>query len=69
MLFKIKSKTFLPKEFPLIVGALNLTPDSFYDGGKYKTGDQVLRRVEQMVLEGADTVSYTHLTLPTILLV
>ena len=56
MLFKIKSKTFLPKEFPLIVGVLNLTPDSFYDGGEYKTRDQVLRRVEKMVLEGADII-------------
>tara|TARA_B100000959_G_scaffold283742_1_gene353423 strand:+ start:1686 stop:2516 length:831 start_codon:yes stop_codon:yes gene_type:complete len=56
MLFKIKSKTFLPKEFPLIVGVLNLTPDSFYDGGMYKTRDQVLKRVEKMVLEGADII-------------
>ena len=56
MLFETKSKTFLSKEFPLIVGVLNLTPDSFYDGGKYKTRDQVLRRVEKMVLEGADII-------------
>jgi len=39
-----------------IMGILNLTPDSFYDGGKYKTKKEVLKRVEQMIEEGADIV-------------
>ncbi len=38
---------------PKIMGILNLTPDSFYDGGKYKNESQVLRRVEKMLQEGA----------------
>jgi len=38
---------------PLVMGILNLTPDSFYDGGFYSgLGDQ-LRRVEKMLAEGA----------------
>ena len=41
---------------PLIMGILNLTPDSFYDGGRYVGLDSVLRRVSQMVDEGADMV-------------
>ena len=56
MLFKIKSKTFLLNEFPLIVGVLNVTPDSFYDGGKYKTQNQILKRVDKMIKEGADII-------------
>jgi dihydropteroate synthase len=39
-----------------VVGILNLTPDSFYDGGRYNTESQVLGRVEEMVEEGADII-------------
>ncbi len=35
------------------MGILNLTPDSFYDGGKYKNIDRVLKQVEQMLIDGA----------------
>jgi len=35
------------------MGILNVTPDSFFDGGKYKTEKAVLRRVEEMMQEGA----------------
>ncbi len=35
------------------MGILNLTPDSFYDGGKYKNETEILKKVEQMLLEGA----------------
>ncbi|TYO95683.1 dihydropteroate synthase [Geothermobacter ehrlichii] len=41
---------------PRIMGILNLTPDSFYDGGRYRGLDAALRRVEQMVGEGADLI-------------
>ena len=54
MVFKIKSRTYAKHNFPLIVGVLNLTPDSFYDGGKYNTIDKILKKVEKMVKEGAD---------------
>lgn len=39
-----------------VMGILNLTPDSFYNGGKYTTESRVLRRVEEMVKEGADLI-------------
>ena len=38
---------------PRVVGILNLTPDSFYDGGRYATVDAALKRAEQMLTEGA----------------
>lgn len=38
---------------PRIMGILNLSPDSFYDGGKYKNEDEILIRVQQMLDEGA----------------
>jgi len=43
-------------ENPLIMGILNVTPDSFYDGGRYKNIYAALKRVEQMVLEGVDVI-------------
>jgi dihydropteroate synthase len=39
---------------PKIMGILNLTPDSFYDGGKAKDLDSLLRRAEAMLNAGAD---------------
>lgn len=39
---------------PLIMGILNLTPDSFFDGGRYNSVDAALIRTEQMLEEGAD---------------
>jgi dihydropteroate synthase len=38
------------------MGVLNLTPDSFFDGGKYKDMDMILMQVEKMVTEGADII-------------
>jgi dihydropteroate synthase len=39
---------------PRIMGILNITPDSFYDGGKYATHTQIIDRVQQMINEGCD---------------
>jgi dihydropteroate synthase len=39
---------------PLVMGILNLTPDSFFDGGKFNSADAALERAEQMLEEGAD---------------
>ncbi len=41
---------------PLVMGILNLTTDSFYDGGKYFQEKAVLLRVEQMLQHGADII-------------
>ena len=38
---------------PKVMGILNLTPDSFYDGGKYKNSSDVLLQVEKMLTQGA----------------
>ena len=39
-----------------IMGILNITPDSFSDGGKYIRITPALKRVEQMINEGADSI-------------
>jgi dihydropteroate synthase len=39
---------------PLVMGILNRTRDSFYDGGRYMELDALLRRAEQLVRDGAD---------------
>src|SRR5690606_39965229 len=38
---------------PKVMGILNLTPDSFYDGGAYRDEATVLARVETMLDQGA----------------
>ncbi len=40
-------------ETPRIMGILNVTPDSFYDGGKYKNEVSILSQVEKMLNDGA----------------
>ncbi len=39
-----------------IMGVLNVTPDSFYDGGQYNSFDAAMRQIEKMVNEGADII-------------
>ena len=38
---------------PKVMGILNLTPDSFFDGGKYKDETSILQQVEYMLDHGA----------------
>lgn len=38
---------------PKVMGILNITPDSFYDGGKHKKENEILLQVEKMLNEGA----------------
>lgn len=38
---------------PKVMGILNITPNSFYDGGKYKTDIDFLNQTEKMLAEGA----------------
>ena len=45
--------TLIDLETPKIMGILNCTPDSFYDGGKYKNEIEILSQVEKMLLDGA----------------
>ncbi|MEY3992827.1 MAG: hypothetical protein RIS04_1590, partial [Pseudomonadota bacterium] len=39
---------------PKVMGIVNLTPDSFSDGGVYNAPDQALAHAEQLLREGAD---------------
>lgn len=41
---------------PKIMGILNLTPDSFYDGGRNNTPEAALKKTEQLLSEGADLI-------------
>jgi len=41
---------------PKVMGILNITPDSFFDGGRYKTISDILSRVSEMLSEGADII-------------
>lgn len=47
---------FLEIEAPVVMGILNITPDSFSDGGKFMESDAALKRAEQMVLDGAAVI-------------
>ncbi len=41
---------------PVVMGILNVTPDSFYDGGKYLSETKVIGRIRQIVEEGAGII-------------
>src|SRR6476661_3252033 len=41
---------------PLIMGIINVTPDSFYDGSRCDNADAVLRQTEHMLKNGADII-------------
>lgn len=41
---------------PLVMGILNVTPDSFSDGGEYSSVDAAVKRAEEMAAEGADII-------------
>lgn len=41
---------------PFVMGILNVTPDSFSDGGKYGDLDAALKHTEEMIKEGADII-------------
>ena len=44
------------KDHTYIMGILNVTPDSFSDGGKYNCIDNALKHAEKMISEGADVI-------------
>jgi dihydropteroate synthase len=46
----------LSLERPLIMGILNVTPDSFSDGGRYRSVESALRRGLELAAEGADLI-------------
>ncbi len=52
--WKLKNRTLEWQERPLVMGVLNVTPDSFSDGGRYLDPEQALDRALEMEAEGAD---------------
>ena len=53
---KIGNREFQTKGHTYVMGILNVTPDSFSDGGKWNDRDRALRHVEEMIQEGADII-------------
>ena len=53
---KIGNREFDVKNRTYIMGILNVTPDSFSDGGRFNRLDEALRHAEEMVRDGADIV-------------
>ncbi len=45
--------TLIDLSSPKVMGILNITPDSFFDGGSYKNDKAIISKVEKMLIEGA----------------
>ena len=54
--WQIKDRSLPIGERTLVMGILNVTPDSFSDGGKFFSTDKALAQAEQMIAEGADII-------------
>lgn len=54
MIFKTKNKSFNLADKTLVMGILNVTPDSFSDGGKYDSVNSAVERALKIQSEGAD---------------
>lgn len=52
----IGNREFDVKNHTYVMGILNVTPDSFSDGGKYDQLDQALFHAEEMITDGADLI-------------
>jgi len=54
--FSIGKKKFDLISDTLVMGIINVTPDSFFDGGKYNHKDQAVKRISEMIADGADII-------------
>src|SRR2546421_12544658 len=54
--WKIARRSLPYGERTLVMGVLNVTPDSFSDGGKFFSFDKAIAHAEQMIAEGADII-------------
>jgi dihydropteroate synthase len=52
----ISKRKFLNKKSHILMGVLNLTPDSFSDGGKFNTNKKASKRIAEMKNSGADII-------------
>lgn len=53
---RIGNKEFEIGKHTYVMGILNVTPDSFSDGGKFNTIDEMLKQTEKILQEGADII-------------
>ncbi|MGG7178612.1 dihydropteroate synthase [Clostridium paraputrificum] len=53
---KIGNKEFVMGERTYVMGILNVTPDSFSDGGKFNEVELALKRTEELIRDGADII-------------
>ena len=53
--FNLNGKLFSFNK-PLIMGIINMTPDSFFDGGKYNSNEKALKKIEYMIKNGASII-------------
>jgi dihydropteroate synthase len=49
-------RALLSKPYPAVMGVLNLTPDSFSDGGQFIAPERALAQARRMIAEGADII-------------
>lgn len=54
--WRIARRTLIYGERTLVMGVLNVTPDSFSDGGQFSSMERALVRAEEMIAEGADII-------------
>src|SRR4051794_17464897 len=54
--WKLKDREIVLGERTLLMGVVNVTPDSFSDGGKYADPDRAFARVLELEEQGADLV-------------
>jgi len=52
----LKWPALLSRPFPAVMGVLNITPDSFSDGGQFDTPERALAQARRMIAEGADII-------------
>ena len=55
-IMRIGNREFDTANHTYVMGILNVTPDSFWDGGKYRGMDVALGHVAQMIRDGADII-------------
>ena len=49
-------RALLSKPYPAVMGVLNITPDSFSDGGQFSAPERALAQATRMIAEGADII-------------
>ena len=47
---------FTKRQYPIVMGILNATPDSFSDGGKFRTPQDAIAQAERMIANGVDLI-------------